>query len=261
MNLMDALYKRKSVRKYLNKQLPAEVFEEMQNIIQTAERLYPEIPMNIHIVKEGEKIHKISSGFIGSYGKIEAPHYLVVTSEEKEGYLENIGFTLENVVLQLTEMNIGTCWIGGSINKSLLKNIITIEEKQFPVIVLSFGTPEKEEDLKPKTPDSYKRKALKDIIKGDLNSDWTYIMNAVRVAPSAVNFQPWRYIIDRNSVDLYVAKKLIITKHIELMQKIDAGISLSHLNIACKDKGISLSLKPLDGKLRKDMNYIISGTF
>lgn len=261
MNIMDAIYSRKSVRKYLNQPLSEETFIKIQDMIDSSKRLYPEIPMDIHIVKEGKKIHEISSGFIGSYGKIEAPHYLVATSKNTPGHLENVGFTLENIVLLLTTMGIGTCWIGGSIKKELLKDIIDMKEDQIPIIVVSFGTPQNSGDLMKKMVGSHKRKDLKDLVEGKLTNEWLEVMNAVRVAPSAVNFQPWRFIKNEDSVDVYTVKKLLTTKHLEDMQRIDAGISISHLDIACKAKEIPLVLKAASAKERKNLNYIISGTF
>jgi hypothetical protein len=88
--------------------------------------VYNNINIKIHLVENGQSIHDILPGIIGGYGKVRAPHYLIVTSEEKEGYLQNIGYTLQGVVLKLTAMSLSTCWLGGSIKNGLLDNTINI---------------------------------------------------------------------------------------------------------------------------------------
>ena len=39
-------------------------------------------------------------------------YHLAFTSEIEEGHLENIGFIGKEIVFRLTEIGIGTCWLG-----------------------------------------------------------------------------------------------------------------------------------------------------
>ncbi|QGU96274.1 hypothetical protein GOM49_15285 [Clostridium bovifaecis] len=258
MNLMNCIYRRHSVRKYKNEKLSTNTLNEIEALANSSLKLYRDISMYAHLVKDGMKIQKISKGIIGSYGKIVAPHYIVITSEEKEGYLENVGFALERLVLQLTGMNIGSCWIGGFIKKDLLNDIINIPQNQIPVIVISFGYPETEDALTNIISSDYKRKAIKGFCSGDFNDEWIGIMKAVGRAPSAMNSQPWRFFKSRDAVDLYTVKRTIITRHLEMMNRIDAGIALCHMHAALEDRNIEFKILKLADKDRKDLNYITS---
>lgn len=257
MNSREAIFRRKSVRKYINKSISQKELDFVKELIEKVPRLYPEIGLQIELIEDGTKIHEISHGFIGSYGKIESPHYLVVKSEEKDGYLENVGYTLEEIVLELADKGIGTCWIGGTIKKDLLKNVMDIKESHKPIIVIALGYPERKEDLDIKNIHDYRRKELDKIIIGGYESKWEDIFNQVRIAPSAVNFQPWGFYIEDNSIKVFSKEGNIITKKILHFSDLDTGIALKHLELACKESGMDINYKK-EPKSLKGYKYILT---
>ncbi|WP_238885979.1 nitroreductase family protein [Clostridium sp. YIM B02551] len=258
MNIIEAIYKRKSIRKYVPYNISQSDFGEVENLVNNVQSLYSDIQMKITLIKEGIKIQEISKGIIGSYGKIEAPHYMVITSEEKEGYLENIGYTLEQLVLELADRGIGTCYIGGSIKKELLKDIMEIPSNQKPIIVVAFGYPANEPELEIKEIENFKRKALEDIIIGNYEEKFKEIFNLVRVAPSAINLQPWRLYVNENSIDLYANKGNILTKGLSHFSELDSGIALKHLELGCKERNITFEIKNQKLEDKKNLKYITS---
>lgn len=258
MNLMESIYKRQSVRKYKDEKVDKTTLKEIEALGNSNPRLYKDISMFVHVVEDGRKIHAISKGIIGSYGKIEAPHYLVITSEARDGYLENVGFALEHLVLQLTGMKIGTCWIGGHIKKELLREIIEIPNNHVPVLLISFGYPRDEEEVNKIIDAGKKRKELSDFYFGELDTEWAGIMNAVRRAPSAVNMQPWRfYRTAANRIDVFAIKRTLM-KHLEAMHRIDAGIALCHFKVALESIKKNFEFQYVDDASRKGLNYITS---
>lgn len=256
MNQFNAIYKRKSIRKYQLDELPVGLLYEIKEEVRNLDKLYDEIEMDVHLA-EGNKIQNILGGIIGSYGKIMAPYYLVITSKREEGYLENVGYALENIVLKLTTMGIGTCWIGGSINKALLSNIIKIKGNHIPVILISIGYPMDGNDLTKKIIGG-KRKDLSEIVIGDISKTWQLIFDAVKWAPSAVNSQPWRFFVQKGRVDMYIKNpNILLKKSLQDMNRIDAGIALSHLKIAANEYGKEVEfIRNLQEK--KDHVYITS---
>lgn len=233
MDIIEVINKRKSVRKYSQAPLSQELLSEIKSIASSVERLYPDIDMKIHIVEDGQKMQAIMPGIIGAYGKVKAPHYIAVTSEEKPGYRENVGYTIENLVLRLTSMGLGTCWIGGSVKEGLFNRILEMPSNHKPMIVIALGCAEREEELYRKTPQDAKRKAVSEFVTGEMDEALGKVMEAVRLSPSAVNIQPWRFFIEGSRVRLYTAKAPgLLGNHLEEMRKIDAGICLSHLKLA-----------------------------
>lgn len=259
MDDFDAIYRRKSIRKYLDEELHVGIIEELKDAVKSAKRLYEDIDMDIHVVEDGRKMQNVISGIIGSYGKIRAPHYIIATSEIKEGYLENIGYALEPIVLKLTDMGIGTCWIGGTVKKQLVKQVIDIKERHVPVVVIAFGYPKDEDDITKKALKSRNRKDISELIMDDMGITWQYIIDAARMAPSSLNSQPWRFSKKDNIVDVYsIKRKGIFTKHLKNMNLIDIGIALAHIDIASEKYDRDIHFEKLTQRDSEGLVYVTS---
>ncbi|MHC1685370.1 MAG: nitroreductase family protein [Clostridiaceae bacterium] len=256
MNLYEAIFYRKSIRKYKPVALSHETLKNIENVINETKRLYAEIKMDIHIVEDGKKIQEISKGIVGSYGKILAPHYFVITSEEKEGFQENVGYTLEQIVLTLTTMGIGTCWIGGYIKKELLNGVIEIPENQKPIIVISFGIP-LDDHLNKEISIGNKRKNIESIVLNQYDSGLKDIVEAMRRAPSATNLQPWRLFFEENNINIYLEEGNFLVKKIYHFKNLDGGIALAHLKVACEQFGIKVNFEKRFQE-KKGLDYLIT---
>ena len=258
MNLYEAIYKRKSVRKYSEGKLSREKLNEIREGCDSAERLYKDIDFTIHLVEEGENIQKIMLGIIGNYGKVLAPHYLVITSEAKEGYLENVGYVLEQVVLELTAMGVATCWLGGHIKEESLRGILEVPSNHKPVVMVSFGYAKDGIEFLRKDPKEAKRKNLNEIVDGNLNETWKEIMEAVRIAPSAANSQPWKFDVDDKKIHVYCEgpKNFLMKKFLGTINKLDIGIGLAHVKIAAEHLNKEVKFDKSIKAENKEMNYM-----
>jgi hypothetical protein len=107
MNLYDAMLKRKSIRKYADKKVNKKVLTEIQNCITTLKPLYDSISMKMIVLDDS----KLGEYFEGN-SLIHAPHYIVITSQNKPFFGENVGFMGESLILFLTYLKPGSCWIG-----------------------------------------------------------------------------------------------------------------------------------------------------
>ncbi|KRQ87660.1 dihydropteridine reductase [Caloramator mitchellensis] len=255
MGEYEAIFKRRSVRKYQDEEIAFALLEEIKELAKYPNKLF-DIDFDIHVVEDGSKMQNVLKGLIGSYGKIIAPHYLVVTSEKREGYLENVGYALEDLVLKMTEMGLGTCYIGGFYDKNKVQEVIEVKDGHETVIVLAFGYPSKGIDYI-KMLVGAKRLGIDEFCDGDFDEQWKYVMDAVRVAPSAMNSQPWRFIKYNNIVDVYI-KTNKKSQHIKDMNKIDIGIALQHLKVAAEYFKLSVDFKRLDKEDKDDLTYILS---
>ncbi len=266
MELYNPIFKRKSIRNYSDKELSRGKLEEIQKYLNRLEGLYEKIETEISIVRRDDKIDDAISGLIGNIGRVKAPHYIVSASEKESGYLENIGYRLEPLVLKLTDMNIGTCWLGSHFNEDELRKSLDLKDDFNIPAIIAMGFP-KEENAFRENPGQAKRKELPEIISGgmeNLTEEWKTILDAVRLAPSAMNKQPWRFEIFKDGAHLFIDKKGDLAQklanrfgNLEEMNKIDAGIALSHVKIAGEylDKEVKLESKPEE---REDLEYIIS---
>ena len=82
---------------------------------------------------------------------------------------------------------------------------------------------------------------------------------AVRLAPSAVNRQPWRVVLCGDAVHFYLkrSKGFMYDERLD-MQMIDMGIALCHFDLAAKELGINVQFEIADPKLCNDMEYVAS---
>jgi nitroreductase len=217
VNIYDAIFKRKSIRKYdnspLNERVLNRISEELNNLIP----LYDDIKIDAKI---------ISGDDVKLRGMKQAPHYLAIFSENKEGYLTNLGFMLQQIDLLFSASGIGSCWQGipspkGHVTKSSDLNF---------VILIAFGLPT--EPLYREDTSEFKRKSLENIT--DIE-DANELLEPVRLAPSAINSQPWFFtgtkdVIRACSVKPNFLKAVLVNKYIP----IDVGISIYHLKVSAE---------------------------
>ena len=218
MTLNEMMCHRKSCRSFTGKSVDAEMIEKILSF--ELKPLYPEIKVRMDIVSR-DKVKCICPW--------TTPQLITVYSEEADGYLENIGFLFQQMDLYLQTLGLGVCWLGmGRMNP---KTTTIVEGMKF-VIMLAFGHPKGDQlrhDLK-----GFKRKPMELITdKPDP------ILEPARLAPSAVNSQPWYFTHDGALVNAYCRKKGFLRSVISEMNYIDMGIALSHLYVSAPDTFIS----------------------
>ena len=223
--LYDYMFKRKSVRKFDQQKLDSSILTEIEAMIAGIEPLSKDNQIKI-IIDSSEEV----GGLFG----VKAPHYFLVYSEEKEHYLTNAGYVLQHVDLLLSEMKIGCCWLGMAkpSKKSELAGDLNF------VIAMAFGTPN-EAYYRDST--AYNRKAMSEISMGN---GYSALLEAVRVAPSATNSQPWYMSVSEGVIDIYRVKNNMLKAFVlDRMNQIDIGIALCHLQIAAKAHHLKLAIQ------------------
>ena len=260
MNSYEAIFKRQSIRRYANKPLDQDTLRVIQTIIDSRVPLYPEINLQIRLVEDGQAVQRVMSGILGELGKVRAPHYLIVSSEEKPGYLPNLGYTVEDVVLHLTAMGIATCWIGGHFKEEVVRDFLALPKAQKPILFIAFGLPEREDLLYRTSPTAAKRKKVEEIATGKMDNTWKQIMEAVRIAPSAANSQPWQFIIEGHVAHTYCQKpsNFLMRKFLGSINLVDMGIGLNHVQVAASHLGKKVSFRKMDKNPATDGEYITS---
>jgi nitroreductase len=251
VELYDYISKRKSVRKYTDEPLGIKAVSEILEFAGKAEPLHKEIKTQIKVVSKDE---------VNVFLPVRSPHYLMMTSEPREGYLENAGFLLQQIDLFLSSKGYGSCYVGMALPTKETRRMSELEY----VIVLAFGKPA--EPLHRTERSEFKRKPLPEIanlseLMEDIDSfdAVTDIMDSVRLAPSATNGQPWFMVPDAGKLDFYCEKPgLIKSIGYKKMNKIDMGIALCHCSLAASHAGISSKFTfetVAEARCRKDHFY------
>lgn len=216
MELCEMITKRRSFRKYCQEPLDASLLEVVRSFLNQARPLYPEIGVHCDLVTKEQ---------VRFYFPWKAPHLVAVYSEEKEGYLENVGFLLQQLDLYLQSIGLGSCWLGlGKLKKE------TPPEGMHFVILLAFGYPEEGEALR-QEPAQFRRRSLQEM------SDREDVrLEPARLAPSSTNSQPWFFTHEGDTIHAFRSEAgLLRHKMLGTMNRIDMGIALAHLSVANPD--------------------------
>ena len=218
MELKEVINRRKSFRSYSENILEQAVINEIENVITSAKPLYSDIKFGWEIIGADE---------IKCVQNWRAPHYIAMFTEDVEGARENLGFVFQQAELYMQSRGIGTCWLG----LGKLDDAISLQKKhngmEF-VMMMAFGVPENE-DFRSGS-EEFKRKALNEISDREDNR-----LECARVAPSAVNSQPWYFVHDEETIHVYCVTKYLIHKVLGKMNKFDMGIALAHLYVENKE--------------------------
>lgn len=219
--LYQAIFKRKSVRKFESSPLSQEKLEMLLAFLKTVKRLDAGIRTELLL----QTAEEVSSVFA-----MKAPHYITFYSENKDGYLLNAGFVMQQVDLFLSANNIGSCWLGvAKPNKS----VPMAKEGLEYVIMLAFGNTSV--PVHRESAQEFKRKSLSEItsIEGA-----EQLLEPVRLAPSAGNSQTWFFTGDTREIVVCRKKAGILKAQLYgRMNHIDSGIALCHLWLSAEQQG------------------------
>lgn len=212
MNLYNSIAQRKSCRKYEMQPLPREQMTEIENAIQGFSPLTPAPTLAWRFTQQVKGLYHVA-----------APHYLIISGQGQPGEKENVGFLFQQLALWLDAQEIGCVWLGESKDTQ-------VASTKGDIITIAFG-----HTAGPvhRTKEQFKRKPLEQIT----NSPDDPCIQAVHLAPSGMNTQPW-YLEQQNGKVLVYKQKLklplsLVYKHSD----IDMGIALCHYALACQELG------------------------
>lgn len=173
--------------------------------------------------------------FLAMVGDHAAPHV-----EETLGYLG------EYVILMATSLGLGTCWVSGTYRPDEAAKLIGLgpSERLYAVSPLGYqseaGLVEK---LFKAAARSASRKRLPRLLTAaslplEEGPSWARsALEAARLAPSAVNRQPWRFTIGPDSVTVSLDAPDTGTK--AAAKRMDCGMALLHLELGALAAGVA----------------------
>ncbi len=242
MDLYDAIIRRQSIRKFEERSIPQDVLNTILDYAKNVERLDDSIEIGIEIVECKRRL----------FG---APYYLVLFSEKKDGYERNAGYIMQQIAIYLTVMGVGTCYQAkpSSVSKRDPKG-------RKRIISLAFGYT-KEELFRDVLTAS--RLTQPDICKfrEEPGANIYKIIEAVRMAPSSYNIQPWRMIVSKDTIHLFVTKTKIPFLVKQEYNEINIGVALANIMMTADNQWIDIKKKyiqALEDKKYKNLKYIVS---
>jgi nitroreductase len=185
--LYSAIWSRKSVRKYSNKQIEEDKVKVLRESI-----------------SDLNKISGLSMEFAEEYGSFKSiltmsfknvRSAIVLKGKTDDPDLEEkCGYYGEQIVLKATAMGLGTCWVAWFNKRSTSLNIKS-DETVVCVVTIGYGEEAiSTSDVVPDAPHR-KTKSVSDFLGGNTDvPDWvTAAIKAVQFAPTAMNSQRVRF--------------------------------------------------------------------
>ncbi|MBU5306356.1 nitroreductase family protein [Clostridioides mangenotii] len=250
MDYKALISNRKSVRDFKGTPIREELLVELETFSTSCKKLVSNIGVEVKLFdnvrdKVSEKLQDIA-GYKGNM--IGAPNYIFILSEVADNYIENAGYIGESIVLKATELDIDSCWITFEDSYKILSKLEIDSDKEIvAIIALGYESVNSKKKVvnQTKTGESYSLSDM-EIIDNDTSTrlgveEIVYIdewgknidaetlaeralldaFNYARMAPSTLNRQPWRFIVDGGKVILAVRNDEYTNTY---ESKIDAGI-------------------------------------
>ena len=236
----EALLRRRSRRLYEPRPVSGEVFDRLTA---ACNEFRPFDTARAVLTEHSENVFK---GIIGAYGKVRgAPFFIAFIGDTGDRYVqEKVGYTGESIVLEATALGLGTCWVGKSFDRGIASSFVTMKrhERVLAVAAAGYAAGEAsfEERLFTVFGKTHKRKPLAALVSGMPETEWPEWIResllAARVAPSAVNRQPLRFLVEPDSITVSVDN---LHDSLGISKRLDCGIAMLHIETAALNRNVA----------------------
>jgi nitroreductase len=243
---LGAMRRRVSTRSYQDRPVDAAILHSLLSAAEGADHV-SNAPPRVSLISGTELTSRVLTFVVGSYGLVlNAPHLLAgILPSESPAARVDLGYVLEQVVLQATEFGLGTCWITGTYDSNAAGDAVETSSSEVVAAVCALGRPSEtrlgrfHSALVHRLAGAGRRKPLSEIAYLETwGGAWSAegadpslvtVLEHCRLAPSAANRQPWRFIVRRDAIALALKRS----------RPIDAGIVMAHFALAAASLGIS----------------------
>lgn len=189
------------------------------------------------------------AGIVGAYGGISHAPSALAFIGAGEGRAEEVGYTGEGLVLEAASRGLDTCWVAGLFSAHQTAGLVGLQPGERVYAVAALGHARDAVTVKERllfaAGRSKHRRPLEETAPGsEAWPTWARAaVEAVRVAPSAMNRQPWRFALAEDRLVLRLAgiDTPRTSKHL------DGGIAMLHAEVGAMGAGVSGRWELLDG--------------
>jgi nitroreductase len=275
MQITEIIKKRISCRTYSEKPIEANVLKEFSALVNAAhtgpfgnQPKFKLIKLMSLTPQEWKKL--------GTYGVIKnARIFLVGSIQDGNMAMEDYGYCMERLILQATQLGLGTCWLGGTLQRSKFAQAIGLRDGELLPTISPVGYPAQQKSITEKMMrwgiGSDNRKPWSDLFFDDNFSQpltqaqagkYAEALENLRLAPSASNKQPWRILRDAkiNSFHLYLSRAFGYNSMFPVsLQNIDMGIAMCHFALTVQENNLKGKWQiKADAPKEKSLDYIVT---
>jgi hypothetical protein len=269
--VLSLIRQRFSCRNYLEKPIAVETQQALTAFLGELDKGPLGTKVRLRLIAASEENRKDLKG-LGTYGFIRgATGFLLGAVQTAEKDLEDYGYLMEAAILRATDLNLGTCWLGGTFTKSSFSHKIDLQKGEvMPAVVsvgLKAGGDTLSQSLIRRSADATHRKPWENLFfRSDFGTVLTRaeagafaeVLEMVRIAPSASNKQPWRIVKDETAWHFYLQRTpgYNISLPFRLLgladiQRVDTGIAMCHFQLSAAELGLPGSWRTAEPHISK----------
>ncbi len=218
---------------------------------------------------------------LGTYGMIQGAQAFVIGAIDAGPQApEDFGYLMEEIILESTAMELGTCWLGGSFSRGNFAKKMALKENELLPAVTPVGyIPDKPRLLDRiirRAAGSDNREPWEKLFSNEKFSQplsktaagaYAEVLEMVRIGPSASNKQPWRIVRQGRRWHFYLQHNPAYLRQMQLakiidLQRVDMGIGMCHFALSAQALGLKGQWQIQDPGLEKsDPNQEYSVTW
>ena len=149
MDVMEAIYGRRSIRSYKNENVPEEVIKKAIDCGIHAPSAGNLQPWEFVIVRDKEIKRELYKACYSQSHVLEAPVLIVICADIMRSAhygsrgmnlyaLQDTAAATQNILLSLYSMGYGTCWVG-AFNERMVREILNLPKDIRPVAIITVG--------------------------------------------------------------------------------------------------------------------------
>jgi len=215
----EEIKNRKSVRTYEDKLLEQGIKEELVSFIKSNNTGLFGTQISFELIDlSGAGQEELKE--LASYGNIRGPKYFMAgTITSSFAALLDYGYLMEKNILAAMSLGLGTCWVGGTFSRAGFMGKLNAGIGQVVPAVVPTGYAAKKVDVSDTATRVFvgadSRKHWRDIffdgaadkyLTETAAGEFKTALEALRLAPSASNKQPWRIIKEGGKLHLFLER-------------------------------------------------------
>ena len=211
MELLEAVQKRHSVRMYQDREIPDSIKKELLDFINQCNQTSG---LNIQLILDEPKAF---DNFMAHYGKFSGvKNYLALIGKKSVKLEEMCGYCGETIVLKAQQLGLNSCWVALTYKKVKSAFVIDDDERLCCLITLGYGIDNGA---------THKIKTIEQVseVTGDMPSWFETGVKTALLAPTAMNQQKFKFILNDNTVK--------VKPGLGFYTKLDLGIVKYHFEI------------------------------
>jgi nitroreductase len=157
MDVFEAIESRRSIRKYLNKEVEQDKIDKILESARIAPSAANRQEWKFVVVKDQQTRDKLVDACMGQKFVAQAPVFIAACSTESEkvmpcgqyAYSVDLSIALSFMILEATELGLGTCWLG-AFKEDEVKSILNIPDEVRLVGLTTLGYSDESPDKRPR---------------------------------------------------------------------------------------------------------------